>query len=163
MFKMLHFSLNSRKCFLDKNITDIGVLYFDRYCFIEGVLGKTLISHGETGEGLLSAIQYMYVFMNILLMVCNQKETVHSLLSEQNWPEMFQSKTVLLSIFYLFAVNVYHRHTCFVKVFHTYPQLSQSLKQYKYDTNWLHVTIHWACHSGHIQKLITYYYLLFNQ
>jgi len=142
MFKMLHFSFNSRTCFLDRNITDIGVLYYDQYCFTKGVLGKTLISHGETGEGLLSAIQCMYVFMNILLMVCNKKETVHSLLSEQNWQEMFQSKTVLLSIFYLFGVNVYYRHTCFVKVFHTYPHLAQSLKEYKYDTNRLHVSIH---------------------
>ena len=101
----------------------------------------------------------MYVFMNILLMVCNQEETVDSLLSEQNWQEMLQSKRVLLSIVYLFGVNIYYRHTYSVKVFHTYPHLAQSLKQYKYETNKLHVSIHWAISQwSYLHELLTVYY-----
>jgi hypothetical protein len=74
-------------------------------------------------------IDKKYVFMNILLKVFYQEETVHSLLSVQNWQEMLQSKRVLLSIVYRIRFNVYYRHTCLVKVFHTYPHLAQSLKQ----------------------------------
>ena len=67
---------------------------------------------------------------------------------------MLQSKIVLLSIVYLFVVNVYYRDIYLVKVFHTYPHLAQSLKQYKYETNTLHASIHWAFHSGHMQNTI---------
>ena len=105
----------------------------------------------------------MYVFMNILLMVYNQEETDDSLLSEQKWQEMLQSKTCLLSIVYMIGVNVYYRHTYLAKVFHTYPHLAQSLKQYKYDTNKLQASIHWACHSVHIHmNYLQFIILIFN-
>jgi hypothetical protein len=58
---MLHFSFNSKKCFLNIIITDIGVLYYDQCCFFEGMLlGKTFLWHGETDEDLLSAIKCMF-------------------------------------------------------------------------------------------------------
>jgi hypothetical protein len=42
---MLHFSFNSKKCFHNIIITDIGVLYYDQCCFFEGMLlGKTFFT-----------------------------------------------------------------------------------------------------------------------
>jgi len=146
-------------CCIIINIVSLGECYEERHWYVMGkrwgfVIREDIAMSWRNRWGFVT-VDTMYEFMNILLMVCNQKETVDSLPSGQNWQEVLQSKIVLLSIVYLFCVNVCYRHNCLVNVFHTYPHLAQFLKQYKYETNRLHVSIHWAFHSGHIQKLLT--------
>jgi hypothetical protein len=138
------------------NLYRCVVLWLVLFLWVSVIREDIAVSWGKQWGFVI--IDTKYVFMNILLKVFYQEETVHSLLSVQNWQEILQSKRILLSIVYLIRCNVYYRHTCLVKVFHTYPHLAQSLKQYKYETNRLHVSIHWAFHSVHIQKWLTVYY-----
>lgn len=76
-----------------------------------------------TFEGLLSGRNSSYLIMT--------KELAGNIAIEDN----FTLDKICSFVSYI-------RHTYLVKVFHTYPHLVQSLKQYKYETNRLHVSIH---------------------
>jgi len=90
----------------------------------------------------------MYGFMNILLKVFYQEETVHSLLSEQNWQEILQSKTILLSIVYLFFTLTHIWRS---------PWNNTNMKPISYMLVFIgHVTV------VIYKKLLTVYFLIFN-
>lgn len=123
IFKMLHFSFKSKKCFLNIIITDIGVLYYDHCCFFEGMLlGKTFLWHGETGEDLLSAIKCMFSWIYYWRFSTRKKPFI--VCSQKRTDRKCSNRRQFYCLLFICLVLTYIR----AKVFQTYPHLPHPLK-----------------------------------